>query len=339
MSNNGKRWFKLFSDCILVDGVQESLLYDLGRNSSYPLDAGYAGIIRDLECMDIDAYKEASNFSPDEIDSFIDQFLKEELAFITLEPESFPAISVNWESPYLVSCAILEIDQPPGYNIEKVLSELNEILVQAIEFRFTGFSTLNDLEKYIALLDNSTVNSVDLVIPHVQGIHDRDYFKLIIKFPRIRRVFVYEADKDIVVDADDILLAHKLVYSKKTRTGKHNHLTEREAFMYNVPSFCEATNYNLGLNQKVSITRDGFIKNHITHESDYGHVDACDLKSVICDTGFKQKWAISNDKIEKCKDCQFRYACSSNSDIETVNNRYYKKQLCKYDPYKNIWSD
>lgn len=56
------------------------------------------------------------------------------------------------------------------------------------------------------------------------------------------------------------------------------------------------------------------------------------------DSNFKKLWYIYNDKIEKCKDCQFRYQCVSNSDIKEENGKYYKVDTCDYDPYQNIWN-
>ncbi len=62
------------------------------------------------------------------------------------------------------------------------------------------------------------------------------------------------------------------------------------------------------------------------------------LSDILALKEFKQLWAINNDKIEKCKDCQFRYMCLSNSNIERKNDKYFKTDKCKFDPYENKWN-
>jgi len=51
----------------------------------------------------------------------------------------------------------------------------------------------------------------------------------------------------------------------------------------------------------------------------------------------QEKRFISNDIIEKCKDCQYRYMCLSNSDIEEKAGKFHKINSCTFNPYENKW--
>lgn len=43
-------------------------------------------------------------------------------------------------------------------------------------------------------------------------------------------------------------------------------------------------------------------------------------------------------EIEKCKDCQYRYQCISNSNIKEIEAKYSKIDSCNFDPYQNVWN-
>ena len=49
-------------------------------------------------------------------------------------------------------------------------------------------------------------------------------------------------------------------------------------------------------------------------------------------------WAVSNDNIEVCKECKYRYACYDSSEIVMRNGKYEKKYKCSYDVKNNKWA-
>ena len=50
-------------------------------------------------------------------------------------------------------------------------------------------------------------------------------------------------------------------------------------------------------------------------------------------------WKLSKDIIEKCKDCEFRYACSDCrvKTLKESNSLFSKPPYCKYNPYTGKW--
>jgi radical SAM protein with 4Fe4S-binding SPASM domain len=101
--------------------------------------------------------------------------------------------------------------------------------------------------------------------------------------------------------------------------------------------FAEAQKHNIGLNRKVCIDYAGNIKNYLSHRKIFGNVRKDLIKEIIEKPDFREKWFYSNDQLEVCKDCQYRYACLSNSDIKSCNNRYYKVDMCDFNPGDNSW--
>lgn len=51
-------------------------------------------------------------------------------------------------------------------------------------------------------------------------------------------------------------------------------------------------------------------------------------------------WNLTLDSVEKCKACEFRYACTDCRALEEkLTGDLYGKKLCNYDPEKGIWAD
>lgn len=54
--------------------------------------------------------------------------------------------------------------------------------------------------------------------------------------------------------------------------------------------------------------------------------------------GFEKFWNMSLEKIQKCKKCEFRYACNDCRALEeALTGDLYGKSLCRYDVSKGIW--
>ena len=49
---------------------------------------------------------------------------------------------------------------------------------------------------------------------------------------------------------------------------------------------------------------------------------------------FRMLWNINKDKIDVCKDCEFRYICTDcRAYIKDKRDIYSKPLKCNYDPY------
>ncbi len=82
----------------------------------------------------------------------------------------------------------------------------------------------------------------------------------------------------------------------------------------------------------------GNIKNYLTHTQTFGNVARDSIRDIVESPDFQEKWHISNDQIAKCRTCQFRYMCISNSDIVFKDGKYYKVDDCSFDPLTNRWA-
>lgn len=332
-----KIWFKLFASCIIVDGYNESLIYDLERSTSYILPKGYSFFLKELQKVDIDTFKENSTNKSVEIDNFINKFLREEIGFTTDDPKPFTNIELTWKSPYLITNAIIQITNDVNYDVIGVFDQLDKLGCQAIQLRIESNMNIDIISGYLSKFNKSRIRFIELIIPFNEKVNEKSYFELMCKYPRIGSIKIYNAIEDLIIKNEDKFYNNKLIYLTKN-INQINEVIRRENFRYNIPAFTEAQNHNIGLNRKVCITKNGDIKNHLSHKKKFGNINKDKIGDIVSHEKFQKTWFISNDLIEKCKDCQYRYTCVSNSDIKVKNKLYSKIELCGFDPYLNHWN-
>ncbi len=98
--------------------------------------------------------------------------------------------------------------------------------------------------------------------------------------------------------------------------------------------------YNSCWNSKLAITSNGDVIPCIFARDDVvGNIKEDKFENII--KQIEDKWMITKDKVEVCKDCEFRYACHDCRPLaKTINDNVYSKYpRCCYDPYKGIWED
>jgi len=108
MKNN----FRLYSSIIPVEGISESLLYDLQRGKAYAIQNVFYHLIRFLDNMSIEKvsrnYIAASEISL--FHSFLDNMVSSEFGFYTNEPNQFPIIeNYTYRNPSIIDSVILEV--------------------------------------------------------------------------------------------------------------------------------------------------------------------------------------------------------------------------------------
>lgn len=102
--------------------------------------------------------------------------------------------------------------------------------------------------------------------------------------------------------------------------------------------FCESMQYNSCLNSKVSIDINGDIKNCPSMTKSFGNINNTTLKYTINKKDFQSFWNINKDKIEVCKDCEYRYICSDcRAYLKNPENIYSQPAKCTYNPYIAKW--
>lgn len=341
MNNKDCLYFKLYANCIPVKGANENIICDMERQYYLPIPSIVYDVllVNENNELTIEELKHYFDGNYDEgIDKFFVFFEERGLGFYTSEPGWYPTLSLDWDSPFEITNAILEIDRTGmQYDINSVLDQLNEIGCQAIEFRFLSVVSIEKIIKFLKEYENSRFQAYVLYLHYADNIVEKDLVELYLSLSRISFIVVYSTVEDIAISAHNSRLKEYVKFTKAPLTISSKEQLSPNNLILNIPSFTEAKKFNLGLNRKVSVDVNGHIKHYPNHCKSFGNVAEKNLIEVIRQPLFQQLWFINNDQIEICRDCQFRYMCPSNSDILEQNGKFYKKDQCMFDPYSNNW--
>lgn len=331
------KYFRLFSSCQLVKGATAGLLIDLDRYSLFEIPLAYLDFITEAQNDPIETVKQKHG---EGFLSFMQQFIDAELAFLTSEPQAFPPIDLDWKSPYRISNAVLQIANLENYNISDAIQQLLALDCQAFQLRFEQKVSMTELNSVLKNFEQSRAKMVELFIPNKAAASCIDDMRKLLKSEhRVGMICLYAANEDRLIRDENLFYDRRIVISQKDiREYANNEQISLERMIKNLLVFCEAQKHNIGLNRKVSIDGAGEIKNFLSHNKSYGNVNDTALKDVVLSKEFKEKWFISNDQIAKCKDCQYRYSCVNNSDIEKIDDLYRRTTDCGFDPYSNTWN-
>lgn len=116
-------------------------------------------------------------------------------------------------------------------------------------------------------------------------------------------------------------------------------------FNVNLRKVLEAINHNSCLHKKISIDKDGNIKNCPSMHQSFGNIKNTTLEEALHHRDFKKYWNLTKDKIEICKDCEFRYICTDcrayteQTHIDKEGLDISKPLKCGYNPYKAEWEE
>ena len=321
---NKNKYLRIFTDCYLVDGDNGYLIYDLSRQKLLSISQTAYNVLKEIDGKSIDAM--ISKFGND-IVKIIDYFLIEEVCFLTDSPASFPKISEDIYFENECYSAILEIGASTQYDYIKVINELNLLGCQMLMLYIKSESDITSEE--ILNIFNTTTNSflkcIDVIIPSsFEDIFSMEFFNDNI---RITSVTYLSSEELKTEENKNYVLIKRIKEEELNWTEKIVHSN----FTFTLKSFMESKKYNVALNRKICIDEFGFIRNYINHQEHFGNLSdiTVSISQVFRSIEFQKKWGISNDIIEKCRSCKFRYCCFSNTDLNYSNEKWYKVNSCQ----------
>jgi radical SAM protein with 4Fe4S-binding SPASM domain len=133
---------------------------------------------------------------------------------------------------------------------------------------------------------------------------------------------------------DEEIMPDKLSKKEAYRTQAEFMRTDRETFI-------RRFNGNGCWQGKLAVSSTGNVHPCIMSRSgDSGNVRERSLKEIV-DGPLRKYWDLSYDRIEICKDCEYRYACKDCRPVTigSTGELTAKSIHCSYDPYSGEWVD
>ncbi len=341
-----QKYFNLFSNCIIADGINRSLIMDLQRNKSYPIPNSMLNVINFLKIKN--TYESTIlNFGIENkyiIDEYIDFLIANELGFFLDEDEFslFLDLDKTIKFPAHVTNIVIELSEFTIQFYDRIIKSIDDIIVQNIQLISYETIKFNELSKLLEKLKKCELKSVELVLKYSQELIDSiNQFDDVIN--DVTSIIFHSVPKEINNDLD--FITFEIIYTNEKIDGfKYCGVVKMEDFNVNQKKVLESISHNSCLNKKLSIDKDGNIKNCPSMPQSFGNIKDTTLEEALSHKDFKKYWNVNKDMIAVCKDCEFRHICT---DCRAYTERtdfegdidLSKPLKCGYNPYTNYWAE
>jgi len=340
MKNKSGNYFMLFSCCLITKGFNRSIIIDTQRSSFHFIPNELTDLIEQFGLKTLDEITQQFNESA-EMDIFSDylNFLVEnELGFYTSTPSAFPAIATNFLSPNMINNAILDFRKNIKYEVDNRLKELEALGCEAVQIRIYENLDPTVFKKLTQIIERLSFRFVELLLNADTTYQKKDMSKLLRANPNINKIVLYKSQRDDLISLNyyQVLELRAATLISRDQCGQMG----AKYFTTSINHVIESHNFNSCLNKKISIDEDGFIKNCPSLNQNFGNAEETSLIEALEKKGFKAIWTTGKEKIEVCKDCEFRHICTDcRAYVQNPTIDFSKPIKCGYDPYSSTWED
>lgn len=334
--------FILFADCIPVKGFSRSIICDTRNNNYHFIPNALFDLLAIYNGKTIKDVKNHFDNQYDEIiDEYFDFLIENQLIFFNAEPDLFPKIDTLWDSPSPITNIIIDYDDII-HDFDNLIHQFEQLKCSYIQLRFYKHVSLDYIKSIAARLNSekSRVVSIDFILPYYEDFNLEELNFFLTENRRIHSIILFNSPAERSYPPIRQKMGYLMMVEKNIVNEKHCGIINKEYFYSNIKLFTESLNHNTCLNKKISIDRNGDIKNCPSMVQSFGNIKSSSLNIALNHPDFKKYWNISKDKVEVCKDCEFRHICTDcRAYIEDTENPYSKPLKCGYDPYTNVWEN
>lgn len=336
------RYFNLFSNILVTKGASRILISDLQRNVSelYPLE-----LYECIEELKRESLEDILNKYDEEsqqfIQEYVDLLLEKEYGFITESSwdKKFPPISYEYDEPSILTEVFIDLSDVAV--LKRIKMSVENLRIKHLVIYSQKKLSVRDFTEIDEVFTTSVLCGIEIYAPFHKEVDQLFINTLHHNTERIYQIVYYNCEKKAFKVKDEFRFRVYFVEEevKISSCGK----VDLKYFNTNLPKVSEALNYNSCLHKKIGIDRNGNIRNCPLMAYHFGNINDSTLEEALMKPGFKKYWNITKDKIEICKDCEFRYICT---DCRAYTERTHqdnngsdlsKPLKCGYDPYTGKW--
>jgi SPASM domain peptide maturase of grasp-with-spasm system len=336
-----KVYFNLFANCIPVKGAKNFIICDLHLNRYRSVPEFVYFIFTEFKDKSIKEIKSHFNGKIDkEIDDLLMHLSADDWGFFTNEKKAFPEIDLEYSTPNLFDNAIFDYDGSSTYNLLEAILKVDSVGCQAIQIRFFSEITLKFLRNLVESLNTVNIYYIEIFLRKELDFkisNLRDLFKV---NSRLKKIFLHNQTKSSLLKSTNKIGDFGQIYTFKTDFIDETMCGQirKENFVSDLVFFAESKKFNNCLNKKISIDKDGNIKNCPSMKNHFGKISETSVESITKNRKYKALWKINKDKVDICKDCEFRYICTDCRAYRSNPDNILSKPLkCAYDPYTGEW--
>ncbi|WP_430411130.1 grasp-with-spasm system SPASM domain peptide maturase [Kordia sp.] len=337
-----KKNFILFSNIIPVKGASRSTLCDLQNNKYFFIPNGLCDILENYNGKSIDFIKqEFKNKYNGIIDEYFNFLTLNNFIFFDENPEFFPRMNLKWDSPSQITNMVIDYDTI-NHDFESIILQLEKLKCSYLQIRFFKETTIENVSRMAQFIkeQKSRIASVNFIMPSSVKFTKLELEDLLKQNPRIHSIIIYNALENKNFDPIRREMGYLIYVTKNILNEKHCGIINEDYFYSNIKLFTESQQFNTCLNRKISVDKQGSIKNCPSMPQSYGNIKNTKLEEALNHPNFKKFWNIKKDDIKVCQDCEFRHICTDcRAYVENPKDNYSKPLKCGYSPYTNEWEE
>jgi SPASM domain peptide maturase of grasp-with-spasm system len=326
---------------IPVNGYKQAIIIDLSRGIYKIIPLLLYEILVNSRTTSVQSIKISFNNQYNEgIDKYFSLLEKEDFGMFTNDPSRFPPLKKQWFSPLKITNFICDFDETSTHSASDILNQLEEIGCEAIQFRVFCNLRTDFIEEIMHIADNSCISFIEIIGGWSEDLDIEELKNILNETSRIRRIILHSSPDNDLINLGSGAFDQKIIKLKLSiTTHEYCGIIQESTFAVNISSYMEGLFHNSCLNKKLSIDVHGNIKNCPSMEHTFGHVKNTKLKDIFSVAELTNYWNITKEKIDICKDCEFRFICTDcRAFIQSKENILSKPAKCNYNPYEAEWS-
>lgn len=327
------RFFNLYSFCLPVKGCKRAVVCDLQRNMIQPIPLvlfDYLEKIKTVESPEVllDTYTKSERNS---IEEYINFLYHNEFGYFTTSHAviSNPTIP-DFQDNSIITNAIVDFNQNSVHFLDNIVDQLSDLGCKAIEVRFFVPITMIRLENCLQLTHDSGIDKVELLLQKSEDFTWEAMVLLKKTFPKLSKVTMSSSLDNIIYKHEDMVVIYTTeIICNETKCG----VTGELYCIADSRLFWESRNFNNCLYKKISVDKNGLIRNCPSMKEEFGNISDTRLIEVVGNESYRKYWTITKDSIEVCSECELRYVCQDcRAYTIHMNNPYSKPMKCRYNP-------
>lgn len=315
--------YRLSSDCIPIRGYIQCAVYDLLKQDVLSVSESTYNTLINNDLISLETVSE------NELRMLIEREIVFECPANLVH--LFPNTSMEYHSPFKLETCIIEIENNSRFNIKRTIDEIS--LIGCNHLQLWLYITVNKdtIIDILTHISKTNIINTDLIIKN--GIVD--VHSIVENFPFVSNIFSFSAETIRIED----LKACKIIYTYEPFSGcQQCGVVAPNQFVCNREFFILSANHNSCLYCKLSIDREGYIRNCPACPQHFGRVGEVSLAKVMEQPEFQHLWGITKDKVDVCCDCEFRRICP---DCRMYTRNPQRPSAhpsrCTYNPYIVRW--
>lgn len=340
-----RNYIHLYANCQITKGISRSIICDLQRSKYILIPNSFADLF--IKQRYYNLKKASILFDPEDLGIFheyITLLIDNELAFYCSKKEikRFPQLQLTYKYPAKITNAILDFDEKSDYKIKDIIQNfLIPSNCRHIQIRCFDSVNFDFLEALTTEINNCFIKSVAIIIKDSFNDNYSQITKWVTCNRKIKSLVLHSSNENKIIQEENYGSSVIVTTRQKLKSETNCGIIDHDYFNITIESFSESLCSNSCLNRKISIDKEGNIKNCPSMKETFGNVKTVQsLDSVIKNPDFYKYWNISKDKIKTCMHCEFRHICTDcRAYLDDPDDIYSKPLKCSYDPFTNKWED